>query len=142
MIVESYTIQLETTGNDQILDVTRPVVDAVRGSGIAVGQAVAMVTGSTGALSTLEYEPGLVNHDIASALEKLAPRDGEYEHEKTWHDDNGHSHVRACLIGPSIAMPIVSGDLPLGTWQQIVLLDFDTRPRRRTITLSVVGAPS
>ncbi len=72
-------------------------------------------------------------------MEEIAPRDGSYEHEKTWHDDNGHSHVRACLIGPSLAMPVVDGALPLGTWQQVVLIDNDTRPRTRTVHLSVVG---
>ncbi len=142
MIVESFAIQLDTHGNDQILDLTGPVLAAIRESGVGDGQAVAMVTGSTAAISTLEYEPGLVEHDIAAALEILAPRHGEYEHEKTWHDDNGHSHVRACLIGPSIALPIVSGHVPLGSWQQIVLLDFDTRPRDRTITVTVMGVPS
>jgi secondary thiamine-phosphate synthase enzyme len=81
----------------------------------------------------------LVNHDIAAAMERLAPRDAPYVHEETWHDDNGHSHVRASTIGPSLALPIVEGALPLGTWQQIVFMDFDTRPRNRTVHLSVVG---
>ncbi|NIP60573.1 MAG: YjbQ family protein, partial [Gemmatimonadetes bacterium] len=86
-----------------------------------------------------EYEPGLVNHDIARALEGIAPEDGIYEHEKTWGDDNGHSHVRASLIGPSVALPVVEGGLPLGTWQQVVLVDLDTRSRRREVVVTVVG---
>ncbi len=98
-----------------------------------------MVVGSTAALSTLEYEPGLVEHDMAAALERLAPRDGRYAHEETWHDDNGHSHVRASLVGPSLALPVVDGRVPLGTWQQIVVIDSDSRPRRRTLHMSVLG---
>lgn len=139
MAVSTHRLSLQTRGNDQIVDVTAAVQSAVRESGIRDGQATLMVVGSTAALSTLEFEPGLVNYDIASALEILAPRDGDYEHEKTWHDDNGHSHVRACLIGPSLALPVVDGAVPLGTWQQLVLLDFDTRPRSRTLILTVLG---
>ena len=132
-------IEIETSGNDEILDLTEDVQRCVAESAVTVGQVTAMVVGSTGALSTLEYEPGLVGTDIAAALEKVAPRDGVYVHEQTWHDDNGHSHVRACLIGPSLALPIVDGRVPLGTWQQVVLVDFDTRPRSRRIAVTVVG---
>lgn len=103
------------------------------------GQAALLVQGSTASLTTLEFEPGLVDHDIAEALEGVAPRDARYEHEETWHDDNGHSHVRASLVGPSLALPIVDGRVPLGTWQQVVLIDSDTRPRDRVVHLSVVG---
>ncbi|MDH3733007.1 MAG: secondary thiamine-phosphate synthase enzyme YjbQ [Gemmatimonadota bacterium] len=133
-------IEVETDGNDQILDLTEDVQRAVAESGITTGQATAMVIGSTGALSTLEFEPGLVGHDIAAALEGIAPRDGHYVHEQTWNDDNGHSHVRACLIGPSLALPVIEGRIPLGTWQQVVLLDFDTRSRSRRIAVTVIGA--
>ncbi len=139
MIAQSYRISLQTRGEDQIVDLTAQIAAHVRESGVRTGQVVAMVTGSTAAISTLEYEPGLVDHDIAAAMEGIAPRDGEYEHEKTWHDDNGHSHVRACLVGPSLSLPVVDGELPLGTWQQVVLLDFDTRPRSRTVVVSVIG---
>ena len=103
------------------------------------GQAALLVQGSTASLTTLEFEPGLVDHDIGAALEGVAPRDARYEHEETWHDDNGHSHVRASLVGPSLALPIVDGRVPLGTWQQVVLIDSDTRPRDRVVHLSVVG---
>ena len=139
MTALSYTLRRDTHGNDHILDLTDDLQALVRESGIRCGQLSAMVIGSTGALSTLEYEPGLVDHDIAAALEKVAPRDGWYAHEETWHDDNGHSHVRACLIGPALTLPVVEGSLPLGTWQQVVLLDFDTRPRQRRIAITLVG---
>jgi secondary thiamine-phosphate synthase enzyme len=140
MIAIGHTLQRQTRGHNHIIDLTDELQALVRQSGITCGQLTAMVTGSTGALSTLEYEPGLVGHDIAAALEKIAPHDGPYAHEETWHDDNGHSHVRACLIGPSLALPIVDGSLPLGTWQQIVLLDFDTRPRSRRIAVTLLGS--
>lgn len=94
-MVESHTLSLRTRGNDQIVDLTAEIQQQVRASGIGTGQAVAMVVGSTGALTTIEYEPGLVEHDFAAALERIAPRHGRYLHEETWHDDNGHSHVRA-----------------------------------------------
>ena len=139
MNATSHTIQLETEGNCDVLDLTDSLQDVVEESGVACGQANAMVVGSTAALSTVEFEPGLVNHDVESALEDLAPEDGHYEHEKTWGDDNGHSHVRATLLGPSLALPVVDGEIPFGTWQQPVLLDLDTRPRSRTVVVTVVG---
>jgi secondary thiamine-phosphate synthase enzyme len=140
MISEHRVLEFSTRGNDHILDLTMEVQAAVAESGVTTGQAVLFVQGSTGSLTTLEYEPGLVNHDIAAAMERLAPRDGRYEHEETWHDDNGHSHVRASTVGPSLALPIVDGAIPLGTWQQIVFMDFDTRHRERRVHLSVVGS--
>ena len=139
MIAEHFALECSTRGNDDIVDITGQVQAAVRDSGVRTGQAALLVHGSTAALTTLEYEPGLVDHDMATAMERIAPRDARYEHEETWHDDNGHSHIRASTVGPSLALPIVSGEVPLGTWQQIVLMDFDTRARRRTIHLSVVG---
>ena len=139
MIAQHYVIECRTNGNDHIVDLTARIGERVAESGVITGQAALLVHGSTAALTTLEFEPGLVNHDIAAALERIAPRDGRYEHEETWHDDNGHSHVRASLIGPSLALPIVEGRVPLGTWQQIVLVDSDTRARRRVVHLSVVG---
>jgi len=139
MIAEHYVLECPTRGNDHIVDLTGQIQAAVEASGVVTGQAACLVHGSTAAVTTLEFEPGLVNHDIAAAMERIAPRDGRYEHEETWHDDNGHSHVRASTVGPSLALPITGGTVPLGTWQQIVLIDFDTRPRRRTLHLSVVG---
>ena len=139
MIVKHLAFRRTTAGNDEILDLTAAVQGAVADSGVATGQASLLVQGSTAALTTLEYEPGLVGNDVAEALERLAPRDGRYLHEETWHDDNGHSHIRASVIGPSLALPIAGGRVPLGTWQQIVLVDSDTRPRDRTIHLTIVG---
>jgi secondary thiamine-phosphate synthase enzyme len=139
MIVEAHLIIRESRGHDQILDLTDEIQDLVAGSGIRTGQATALVTGSTASLTTTEFEPGLVDHDLADAMEGIAPRDGPYVHEETWHDDNGHSHVRASLMGPSLALPIVEGRIPLGTWQQVILMDFDTRPRRRTVAVTLIG---
>jgi secondary thiamine-phosphate synthase enzyme len=139
MIASHRTLDFTTQGNDHIVDLTTEVQDLIADTGVTTGQAVMLVRGSTGALTTLEFEPGLVNHDIAAAMERLAPRDGRYVHEETWHDDNGHSHVRASTVGPSLALPVVDGSVPLGTWQQIVFMDFDTRPRKRTVHLSVLG---
>ncbi len=139
MIVRSHTLDVKTRGNDHILDLTPQLQALVDASGISAGQVTAMVVGSTAALTTLEFEPGLVEHDLAAALERLAPRDGRYAHEETWHDDNGHSHVRAALIGPSLALPIREGSIPLGTWQQVVLVDLDTRPRQRRVVVTLLG---
>ena len=139
MIAQNRTLECQTQGHDHILDLTAQVQAAVSDSGVQTGQAALLVHGSTASLTTLEYEPGLVNEDIGTALERVAPRDARYEHEETWHDDNGHSHVRASLVGPSLALPIVEGRVPLGVWQQIVLIDSDTRPRRRTVHMSIVG---
>ncbi|MFP3947512.1 MAG: secondary thiamine-phosphate synthase enzyme YjbQ [Longimicrobiales bacterium] len=139
MTARAERVELSTDGNVDILDLTDELRRIVGESAVRTGQCTAMVTGSTAALTTLEYEPGLVDHDIAAALEGIAPEDGSYEHEKTWNDDNGHSHVRASLIGPSLALPVIDGELPLGTWQQVVLVDCDTRARRRTVVVTVVG---
>lgn len=140
MIAREDRIDIDTKGDGHIVDLTQDVQTLVAESGIRTGQITLMVIGSTGALSTLEFEPGLVDHDIVAALEIIAPEDGEYRHELTWNDDNGHSHVRATLVGPSLALPIVSGAVPLGTWQQVVLMDFDTRPRERSVAVTLLGA--
>lgn len=139
MIVRSERLGCRTRGNDHVVDLTADLQGMVEASGVQVGQVALFVRGSTAALTTLEYEPGLVNHDVAAALERVAPRDERYVHEETWHDDNGHSHIRASLIGPSLALPIVDGRVPLGTWQQVVLVDCDTRPRDRTVHLTILG---
>ncbi|MCX6907566.1 MAG: secondary thiamine-phosphate synthase enzyme YjbQ [Verrucomicrobia bacterium] len=135
-------ITRSTKGNNQVLDITDELQRLVEESGVRTGHLVAMVVGSTAGLTTLEFEPGLVNHDVAAAMERIAPEDGRYVHEGTWGDDNGHSHVRAALLGASLALPVVEGRLPLGTWQQAVLVDFDTRPRQRQIVVTVVGDPA
>jgi len=139
MPVETHEIALETRGNGHIVDLTGEIVTRLSSGTIRAGTVTVFVVGSTASISTTEYEPGLVRHDLVAAYERFAPEDGEYEHEKTWHDDNGHSHVRATFTGPSICVPFVEGALTLGTWQQIILLDFDTRPRQRRIVVQVVG---
>lgn len=139
MTASRHTIHRDTRGNGHILNLTDDVQRVVADSGVRTGQATLMVVGSTAALTTLEYEPGLVDHDVVAALERIAPEGERYRHEETWHDDNGHSHVRAALIGPSLALPITDHGVPLGTWQQVVLIDLDTRPRNRTIVVTVVG---
>ncbi len=138
-MVKTEKITVKTKGNCEIIDITEKVSDFVAESGIREGTVTVFNVGSTGAITTTEYEPGLVNYDLEAAFERIAPRDIRYEHEETWHDDNGHSHVRASLLGPSLSVPVVEGKLTLGTWQQIILVDFDTRPRTRTITLQIVS---
>ncbi len=122
-----------------MVDITGQVAEAVRESGIGEGVVVVFNVGSTAGVTTTEFEPGLVNYDIKAAFEKIAPENARYEHEETWHDDNGHSHVRASLLGPSLCVPVVGGRLTLGTWQQIILVDFDTRPRTRTVICQTIG---
>ena len=139
MHTHTFTIVRRTLGNSQVLDLTDEIQAEMRQSRIRSGQAVAMVVGSTCALTTTEYEPGLAEHDLAAVFEKIAPEQGSYVHERTWGDDNGHSHVRASLVGPSLALPVVEGRIPLGTWQQVVLLDFDTRARERKVVVNVMG---
>jgi len=139
MAAESHTVELDTRGNSQVVDITSEIARCVGSGSIRCGTATVFVIGSTAAITTTEFEPGLANHDLAAAFEKIAPESGRYLHEETWHDDNGHSHVRASLVGPSLAIPLVDGSLQLGTWQQIVLIDFDTRPRSRRILVQIIG---
>lgn len=137
--VRTEEIQVATRGNNHVIDITAEVARAVGGSGVHDGVVTVFHVGSTGGITTTEFEPGLAEHDIEAAFEKIAPADGRYVHEQTWHDDNGHSHVRASLLGPSLSVPFVAGRLTLGTWQQIILVDFDTRARTRTVICQIVG---
>lgn len=139
MAVRTEEIQVATRGNNHVIDITDEVARAVGRSGVRDGVATVFHVGSTGGLTTTEFEPGLAEHDIEAAFEKIAPADGRYVHEQTWHDDNGHSHVRASLLGPSLSVPFVAGRLTLGTWQQIILIDFDTRARTRTVICQIIG---
>jgi len=139
VMVITKKIQVGTRGNSEVLDITPQAAEAVAESGVKAGTATLFVVGSTAAITTTEYEPGLVNHDIKAAFEKIAPANARYEHEETWHDDNGHSHVRASLLGPSLVVPIVDGKLTLGTWQQIVLIEFDTCSRNRLVVCQIAG---
>ena len=138
-MVKTKRIKFKTKGNCDVVNITNEVSRAIAQSDIADGIATVFNVGSTAGVTTTEYEPGLVNYDIAAAFEKIAPEKARYEHEETWHDDNGHSHVRASLLGASLSVPIVDGQMTLGTWQQIILVDFDTRPRTRTIICQIVG---
>jgi secondary thiamine-phosphate synthase enzyme len=138
-MVKNHQIKVKTQGNCHTIDITAQVEDFVAQSGIKDGTITLFHVGSTAGLTTTEYEPGLANHDIKAAFERLAPENGLYEHEQTWHDDNGHSHVRAAILGPSLVIPVVDGRMTLGTWQQIILIDFDTKPRTRTVVCQIMG---
>jgi secondary thiamine-phosphate synthase enzyme len=131
-------LHLNTEGDCHIIDITAQVGEAVRASGLHDGIVTVFCPGSTGGLSTIEYESGAL-HDLERTLDQIVPPDREYRHHLRWGDDNGHSHVRAAMIGPSLTVPFIDSDLTLGTWQQIVFLDFDTRPRSRRLILQIVG---
>ena len=139
MSVETHHIRIKTRGNNDVLDLTPQLVEVLNRAEINNGTATLFAVGSTAGITTTEYEPGLVNHDLKHYFNKLAPEDAHYEHEKTWHDDNGHAHVRASLLGPSLTVPIVDRRPTLGTWQQIILIDFDTRPRSREVVVQLIG---
>jgi len=138
-MVKTETIKVKTKGNCDVVNITERVSEVVAQSDMREGTVTVFNVGSTAGITTTEYEPGLVNYDIETAFEKIAPEHARYEHEETWHDDNGHAHVRASLLGPSLSVPVVDGRLTLGTWQQIILVDFDTRPRTRTVICQMVG---
>ncbi|MHC4143772.1 MAG: secondary thiamine-phosphate synthase enzyme YjbQ [Planctomycetota bacterium] len=140
-MVKTQELNIKTQGNCDVVNITEQVGAAVTLSGIGAGTITLFNIGSTAGITTTEYEPGLANYDLKAAFEKIAPENARYEHEETWHDDNGHAHVRATLLGPSLVVPIVDGRLTLGTWQQIILIDFDTRPRTRTVVCQMVGDP-
>jgi len=137
-MVISKKLTLQTNGNGNTIDITPGVERAIKETQLASGVVTLFVVGSTAALTTIEYEDGAVN-DLSRAIERIAPRGMEYEHHLRWGDDNGHSHVRAALVGPSLSIPFVGGRLTLGTWQQIILIDFDTRPRQREVVAQILG---
>ncbi|MCZ7586441.1 MAG: secondary thiamine-phosphate synthase enzyme YjbQ [Deltaproteobacteria bacterium] len=137
-MVNTAQVTLETRGNAQILDITPHLHDALEDLDVTEGVLHVFLPGSTAALTTIEAEPGAIA-DLRAAIERLAPADIPYKHNETAHDDNGHSHVRAALIGPSLTIPISEGALVLGAWQQAVLIDFDTEPRTRTLVCTAVG---
>ncbi|MBI2875606.1 MAG: YjbQ family protein [Candidatus Tectomicrobia bacterium] len=140
MAVEKRAFRLDTQGNTDILDITSQVTREVEASGIRSGVVTLFVSGSTAGLTTIEYEPGLLQ-DLREAWEKLVPQGIPYHHDRRWGDGNGHAHVRASLLGPSLSVPFVQKRLLLGTWQQIVLIDFDNRPRSREVVLQILGEP-
>ncbi|MDO9537898.1 MAG: secondary thiamine-phosphate synthase enzyme YjbQ [Thermoplasmata archaeon] len=138
MTVHGADFEIRTRGENHILDITGEVTKAISSSKLQDGIASVFVAGSTGAITTLEFEPGLLE-DIPAAMERLAPRDGEYQHHLRWQDGNGHSHVRAAILGPGITVPFRNGKMLLGTWQQIVFLEMDVKPRTRQIHVQIVG---
>jgi secondary thiamine-phosphate synthase enzyme len=131
-------LRLETAGGGDMHDLTDAVAEAVREAGLTDGIATVFAPGATAGITTIEFEPGL-RQDFPAALERFAPQDIRYEHDETWHDGNGHSHVRASTIGPSLTVPVAAGQLVLGTWQQIVLVDFDNRARSRRLVVTAMG---
>jgi secondary thiamine-phosphate synthase enzyme len=138
MKIRSFEFHLETTQETDILDITRQAEEKVLQSGIEDGSMLVFIGGSTAAVTTIEYESGVVN-DLRNAIDRIAPRDIAYEHDQRWGDGNGYSHVRASLLGPSLTVPICQKRLLLGTWQQIVVADFDNRPRRRKVVIQIMG---
>ncbi len=137
MSVHGGMLRLETSGGGEVLDITAGVARVVETSGVERGLVVVFAVGSTAAVTTMEYEPGGVA-DLRALLERLIPARGEYEHNRLNSDSNSHAHQRAALIGPSESIPVLDGRLTLGTWQQVVLIDFDDRPRQRTVVVQVV----
>ena len=137
-MIHTEIMEVETKGEVDILDLTRDVEGVVDRSNVREGICHVFVQGSTAAITTVEYEPGLLK-DIPAALERLFPKSINYEHHRTWHDGNGHSHVRASFLKQSITVPVVGGKVTLGTWQQIVLVELDIRPRRRKVYVQVMG---
>lgn len=136
MPVQSTHIFVRTTAKTDIIDITPEISREVKESSVVNGVVNVFVPGSTAAVTTIEYESGVVN-DLKKAIDRMAPEDIYYEHNEMWHDGNGYAHVRAAMIGPGLHIPIVEGSMTLGTWQQIVLLDFDNRPRKRQIIVQV-----
>ncbi len=136
--IKVHKIVIKTTAKTDIIDLTPDVKEEIERSAISNGAVTLFIPGSTAALTTIEYESGVI-HDLKKAIERMAPEDMYYEHNERWGDGNGYSHVRSALIGPSLHIPLIDGKLTLGTWQQIVLLDFDNRPRQRQVIMQMLG---
>lgn len=137
-MVRTESITLSTQGNADIREVTGAISDAVARSGLKNGTATVFCPSATSAVTTIEYESGALS-DLRRLFDEIVPADRTYAHDARWHDGNGHSHVRAALLGPSLTIPFVDGRLTLGTWQQVIYVDFDNRPRRRELILQLVG---
>ena len=132
------SIEVNLRIGPDIVDITQELERLIKNSNVSTGSLFATMVGSTGSITTIEFEPGVVE-DLKQAVNRLAPPGIEYEHEKAWHDGNGHSHVQAALLGPSIALPIRNRQLKLGTWQQVVVINHDNRPRKRPVEVTVTG---
>ncbi|MFQ5646158.1 MAG: secondary thiamine-phosphate synthase enzyme YjbQ [bacterium] len=138
MITANVFVTFSTTGDTDIIDITQKVKEKVTETGVSEGSVIIFVPGSTASVTTIEYESGVVD-DLKEAINRIAPESGHYRHNARWGDGNGYAHVRAALLGPSLVVPVFEGQICLGTWQQIVLLDFDNRPRTRKLVLQVSG---
>jgi secondary thiamine-phosphate synthase enzyme len=138
MPIKTKTLSFQTKGNDDMVDITSMVQDALSESSLSSGIVTVFVPGSTASVTTIEYEPGLIK-DLPRAMEKLAPKGAHYDHDARWGDGNGHAHVRASTVGPGLVVPFQNGRLMLGTWQQIVFIDFDNRPRARNVIVQAMG---
>lgn len=138
MEIETYSISISTKGNCDIIDITDNVSDLIVDNNFTEGNVLVFVGGSTAGITTIEYEPGLLK-DYPKLFERIAPANINYEHDNTWHDGNGHSHIRAAIQGASLTVPFLKGRMLLGTWQQIIFVDFDNRSRRRNITVQITG---
>jgi secondary thiamine-phosphate synthase enzyme len=136
--VQSFTLELKTTAGTDILDLTDAVMEKVREAGLGAGLLTLFISGATAALTTIEYESGAVS-DFRAAIERLFPRNLAYEHDQRWGDGNGYAHVRAAFLKPSLSIPVAQGRPQLGAWQQIVLVDFDNRPRQRRVQGQIIG---
>ena len=139
MKIVTKKLHFDTESHNDIVNITSHIEEALTGSGLKEGQVTVFSIGSTSGITTLEYEPGLVDHDLDQMFDKLAPYDVDYKHNQTWGDDNGASHLRSALTGTSCVLPFLEGKLLLGTWQQVVLINYDTRPRRREVVLQFLG---
>lgn len=137
--LETRQIEFSTKGFTHIIDITEKIQQEINNAGFVEGNVTLFAIGSTTGLSTIEYEPGLVNRDISEMLDKLAPYGVPYAHNQTWNDDNGSAHVRSTLMGSSLVVPFIHSKLILGTWQQIIFIDFDTRPRSREVIVQIIG---
>ena len=138
MTIKTFSISLDTRGNAEMLDITSKIASAVHESGLNDGLVTIFCPSSTSALTTIEYEDGCLK-DLRRLFDEILPGDREYAHNARWGDGNGHSHVRAALLGPSLSVPFVDGQLTLGTWQQVTYVDFDTRPRSRRLVVQIIG---
>ena len=138
MAVVSKSIQIRSKGENDMIDLTEKISDFVSSSEVSNGIVTIFVSGSTGSITTIEFELGLIR-DFPDMLSRVAPKDLDYGHEQMWHDGNGHSHVKASLVGPSLTVPFSKGQMHLGTWQQIVFLELDTRGRTRNLVLQIIG---
>jgi secondary thiamine-phosphate synthase enzyme len=138
MLTKLNHLFLTTRGNTDIIDITQQIIECIRSSSLANGLVTVFCPSSTSGITTIEYEPGVLE-DLKRTFEKIAPQGETYLHDEAWHDGNGHSHIRAALLKASLSIPLVEGRMTLGTWQQIVFIDFDVRPRKREIIVQILG---